>query len=187
MTRFSRSGNYLVTAFSDGKISVLNTKDWSLAFAPVRLQNVQDADFDINEKHVAIATSGALLILAIDGGEIVQVIDNPKLNRNTLCEIRACRYGVNRQGIQTLYTVVNPVTRGRGFICAWKLRSRGVQYPVTKVKTAGISRKSITSFAIDSSGDVIAYASTDLSIGFIDAQQLKVSLKLHFMQQQQKI
>ncbi|KAI8077617.1 WD40-repeat-containing domain protein [Thamnidium elegans] len=178
VTRFSQSGNYLVTAFSDGKISVLNTKDWSLAFSPVRLQNVQDADFDINEKHVAIATSGALFILAVAGGEVVQVIDNPKLNRNTFCEIRACRYGINKQGIQTLYAVVNPRTRGRGFICAWKLRSKGVQYPVTKVKTAGVSRKTITSFALDSTGDIIAYASTDLSIGLIDAQRLKPLLKL---------
>jgi prolactin regulatory element-binding protein len=86
---------------------------------------------------------------------------------------------------------VNPTSRGRGFICAWKLRSRGTQYPVTKTKTAGISRKSITSFTINASGDILAYASTDLSIGLIDAQQLKVSktaffLKLHFMQAKKK-
>lgn len=58
------------------------------------------------------------------------------------------RYGITERGIQTLYAVVNPTSRGRGFICAWKLRSKGNQYPVTKTKTAGISRKSITSFSI---------------------------------------
>lgn len=131
---------------------------------------------------MAVATSTALIILDIQDGTIIQVIDSPKLNKNTSCEIRACRYGINNQGIQTLYAIVNPTSRGRGFICAWKLRSKGNQYPVTRTKTAGISRKSITSFAISPAGDILAYASTDLCIGLIDAQQLKVSLKLLFMQ-----
>ncbi|KAI9275252.1 WD40-repeat-containing domain protein [Helicostylum pulchrum] len=177
VTRFSQSGNYLVTVFSDDKVSVINTKDWSLAFTPVRFENVQDAAFDFNDNHIAVATTASLFILKIDG-EIVQVIDRPKLNKKTPCEIKACRYGIDKQGRQTLYAVVNASIRGRGFICAWKLKLRGVQYPVTKVKTAGISRDSITSFAINRSGDTIAYASRDLSIGFIDAQQLKPLLKL---------
>jgi prolactin regulatory element-binding protein len=91
VTRFSRSGNYLVTGFSDGKISVLNTTNQSLVFPSLRFKNVQDVDFDINEQHVAVATSSALIILAITDGTIVQVIDSPKLNKNTVCEIRACR------------------------------------------------------------------------------------------------
>lgn len=149
MTRFSRSGNYLITGFSDGKISVLNTlNNNTLKFPSLRFKNVQDVDIDINEQHVVVATSCALIILSITDGTIVQVIDAPKLNKNTVCEIRACRYGVTKSGTQTLYAVVNPTSRGRGFICAWKLRARGNQYPVTKTKTAGISRKSITSFTI---------------------------------------
>jgi prolactin regulatory element-binding protein len=91
VTRFSRSGNYLVTGFSDGKISVLRTKDWKLVFPSLRFKNVQDVDFDINEQHVAVATSTALIILTVEDGTIVQVIDSPKLNKSTVCEIRACR------------------------------------------------------------------------------------------------
>lgn len=91
MTRFSTSGKYLVTGFSDGRISVMKTNDWSLSFPSLRFKNVQDVDFDIREEHVAIATSTALIILAIQDGRIVQVIDSPKLNKHTSCEIRACR------------------------------------------------------------------------------------------------
>jgi prolactin regulatory element-binding protein len=87
----------LVTGFSDGRITVLKTKDWSPSFPSLRFKNVQDVDFDIKEEHVAIATSTALIILSIQDGTIVQVIASPKLNKHTSCEIRACRYkkGIN--------------------------------------------------------------------------------------------
>ena len=58
------------------------------------------------------------------------------------------RYGVTLKGEETLYAIVNPTSRGRGFVCAWKLRKKGNQYPVHKARTAGISRKTITSFSI---------------------------------------
>lgn len=80
-----------MTGFSDGRISVLKTEDWSLVFPPLRFKNVQDVDFDIKEQHVAVATSSALIILSLGDGKVVQVIDSPKLNKNTTCEIRACR------------------------------------------------------------------------------------------------
>lgn len=178
ITRFSKSGNYLTTGFSDGKISVLKTQDWTLCFPSLRFKNVQDIDIDIKEQHVAVATSSALIILSIQDGTVVQVIDSPKLNKNTVCEIRACRYGVTLKGEETLYAIVNPTSRGRGFVCAWKLRKKGNQYPVYKARTAGISRKTITSFSINSTGDILAYASTDLSIGLVDAQRLKPLLKV---------
>jgi prolactin regulatory element-binding protein len=91
VTRFSSSGNYLATGFSDGRITVLRTKDWSPSFPSLRFKDVQDVDFDIKEEHVTIATSTALVILSIEDGRIVQVIDSPKLNKYTSCEIRACR------------------------------------------------------------------------------------------------
>ncbi|CEP11647.1 hypothetical protein [Parasitella parasitica] len=178
VTRFSRSGNYLVTGFSDGKVSVLKVQDWTLCFPSLRFKNVQDIDIDNKEEYVAVATSSALIILSIQDGTVVQVIDSPKLNKNTACEIRACRYGVTLKGEETLYAIVNPTSRGRGFVCAWNLKRKGCQYPVHKARTAGISRKAITSFTINSAGDILAYASTDLSIGFIDAQRLQPLLKV---------
>lgn len=80
-----------MTGFSDGKITVLKTADWSLCFPSLRFKNFQDVDFDIHEEHVAVATSTALIILSIQDGTVIQVIDSPKLNKTTTCEIRACR------------------------------------------------------------------------------------------------
>lgn len=135
---------------------------------------------------MAVATSTALIILDMADGKPVQVIDSPKLNKTTQCEIRACRFGSFRNS-ETLYAIVNPISRGRGFICAWKTR-KGKPY-VTKSITKGISKTSITTFAISPIGNLIAYATTDLGIGLIDAQQLKVSsiLKLLFYAKNKKL
>ncbi|KAI7860043.1 WD40-repeat-containing domain protein [Circinella umbellata] len=169
VTRFSRSGKYLVTGFTDGKVTVLKMPDLKLAFPPLRFNEVQDVDVDIEEEYLAVATPKALIILSLEDGAITQVIDSPKLNKKTECEFRSCRYSSKDR----LYAVVNPKSRAHGFICVWELRkNKQRRYPVTQVKTSSVCRKSITSFSVNPTGDLLAYASTDLSIGLIDAKTL---------------
>ncbi|KAI8370414.1 quinon protein alcohol dehydrogenase-like superfamily [Radiomyces spectabilis] len=175
VTRFSRS--YLVTGFSDGKVTVLKMPDLKLAFPPLRFNNIQDIDIDRDENYMAIATAKALIIASLEDGSIVQVIDSPKLNRNTTCEFRACRYASQDRANEKLYAIVNPTSRGRGFVCAWRVYPHQARY-LRRAKTASVSRKGITSFAVSPSGHVLAYASTDLTIGLIDAQTLRPLLRV---------
>ena len=148
--------------------------DLTLAFPPLRFNGIQDLDVDSEEEYLAVATPKALIILSLEDGAITQVIDSPKLNKTTECEFRGCRYNAPQN---KLYAVVNPRSRSNGFICVWDLRSRKQRrYPVTKVKTASVCRKSITSFCINPTGDLLAYASTDLSIGLVDARSPRVML-----------
>ncbi|KAG0746484.1 hypothetical protein G6F57_008504 [Rhizopus arrhizus] len=176
--RYSKWGNYLVTAFSDGKVSVLNTKDWTLAFPVLQFKNLQDVDFDSKEEHMAIATLNSLTIISIkEKGRVIQVIDSPKLNKQTSCEIRAVRYAtLNEQ--ETLYAVVNSTSKGHGFICAWKLLI-GQEYPVIKPRTASVSRKNITRFSVSPNGDILAFVPNDFSIHLIDVQTFKPLLKVN--------
>ncbi|KAI8146089.1 quinon protein alcohol dehydrogenase-like superfamily [Fennellomyces sp. T-0311] len=170
VTRFSRSGQFLVTGFTDGRVTVLKMPDLTLAFPPLRFNGVQDLDVDPEEEYLAVATPKALIIVSLEDGAITQVIDSPKLNKRTECEFRSCRYGAPQH---KLYAVVNPHSRSNGFICVWDLRNRKRRYPVTQVKTASVCRKSITSFCVSPAGDLLAYASTDLSIGLVDAKSLR--------------
>ncbi|KAI9266752.1 hypothetical protein BDA99DRAFT_31652 [Phascolomyces articulosus] len=172
VTRFSRSGNYLVTGFTDSRVTVLKMPDLTLVFPPLRFNGVQDVDVDPEEEYLAVATPKALIILSLqDGGAIKQVIDSPKLNKKTECEFRSCRYSAKND---TLYAVVNPKSRAHGFICSWQLRkNKQRRYPVSQVKTSSVCRKSITSFSASPLGDLLAYASTDLSVGLIDANTLR--------------
>ncbi|ORY92352.1 WD40-repeat-containing domain protein [Syncephalastrum racemosum] len=171
VTRFSpASGRYLVTGFTDGKVSVFKMPELSLAFPPVRFNGVQDCDIDWEERHLAVATPKALVILSLEDGTIVQVIDSPRMNGRTVCEFRACRYARGNK----LYAAVNPVSRGKGFVCVWSTR----RYPLKKARTASVCRKSITSFCVSPGGTLLAYASSDLTIGLVDARSLRPVLEV---------
>ncbi|CDH53313.1 prolactin regulatory element-binding protein [Lichtheimia corymbifera JMRC:FSU:9682] len=173
VTRFSPTGNLLVTGFTDGQVTVRRLDDLALKFPPLRFNGVQDCDIDPDEAHLAVATPKALIILSLKDGTIVQVIESPRLNGRTECEFRSCRYAKAPE--HKLYAAVNPVSRGRGFLCAWALSPNPQRrYPITKrAKTASVCRKSITSFSVSPAGDLLAYASTDLTIGVADARLLK--------------
>ncbi|KAI7876947.1 WD40 repeat-like protein [Lichtheimia hyalospora FSU 10163] len=173
VTRFSPTGNLLVTGFTDGQVTVRRLEDLTLKFPPLRFNGVQDVDIDPDEAHLAVATPKALMILSLKDGTIVQVIESPRLNGRTECEFRSCRYAKAPEN--KLYAAVNPISRGRGFLCAWDLSPNPQRrYPITKrAKTASVCRKSITSFSVSPSGDFLAYASTDLTIGVVDARLLR--------------
>ncbi|KAI8992024.1 quinon protein alcohol dehydrogenase-like superfamily [Mycotypha africana] len=205
VTVFSQtSGKYLATGFSDGRLTVMKENDfgWHLCFPSVKFnQSIQDIDFDANEEYMVITTTTALIILCVhDGsGDIVQVIDSPKLNKNIKCEFIASRYGI-KNGQQVLYAAVNPIQRNNksAYITAWTLRSSSsLAYPLNSktAKTVGIGRKKIThlrvrlvefdfiwacslcikkcTFTRSPKGNILAYASSDHSIGFVDAATLK--------------
>ncbi|KAI8098728.1 WD40-repeat-containing domain protein [Halteromyces radiatus] len=174
ITRFSHSGKYLLTGTTDGKVSVLKVPELQVAFPPLRFQHVQDCDIDTAETHVAIATSKAMIILSIQDGTVIQVIDSPRLNRYTQCEYRACRFVNN-----TLYAIVNPSSSkgSKGaFLCVWSIKKRK-PYPLRKATTCRISRKNITTFCLSDKGDLLAYACTDLSVGLVDTSTLRVIIK----------
>ncbi|KAI9312973.1 WD40-repeat-containing domain protein [Dichotomocladium elegans] len=178
VTRFSPSGELLVSGFTDGHVTVHKIPDMQLVFPPLRFNGIQDCDVDPNETHIAVATSKALIIISAEDGSIIQVIDSPRLNGRMECEFRACRYVTTRssQSITKtqLFAVVNPISRGRGFLCVWNLPPNR-PYPITgKAKTASVCRKSIiTSFCASPIGNLLAYATTDLTIGIVDPKTLR--------------
>ncbi|KAI9020674.1 hypothetical protein CLU79DRAFT_754934 [Phycomyces nitens] len=171
VTRFSPRGNYLVSGITDGKISVLRVPGLSLVFPTLRFNSLHDASIDMAEEYVAVATTRAILILSMRDGSIVQAIDSPQFN-GIQCEFRACRFsGISPN--QTLYAIVNPIARGKGFVCAWKMRPNDHRLSVNKVQAESVSRTPITSFTINDQGSLIAYISSDFSTGIVDAKTLR--------------
>ncbi|GAA5847057.1 hypothetical protein JCM3766R1_000600 [Sporobolomyces carnicolor] len=116
--------------------------------------------------------------------EPLQVIERPVLKKELACTFRAAKFG--RQSTKTnLYTVVNsspsssggPRSRGRraadqkknkkSFVSLWDT----TEWKLQKTRTIGL--KPITSFDVSEDGTLLAYGSSDLSIGILDAQTLR--------------
>ncbi|GAA5959381.1 hypothetical protein JCM3765_006585 [Sporobolomyces pararoseus] len=116
--------------------------------------------------------------------EPLQVIERPILKKELACTFRAAKFG--RQSTCTnLYTVVNssPSLSGSGgknkkknnkksFISCWDTLS----WKLTKTRTIG--NKPITSFDISEDGSLLAYGSSDLSIGILDSKTLRPVLTI---------
>ncbi|KAI9279068.1 WD40-repeat-containing domain protein [Sporodiniella umbellata] len=173
VTKYSKSGKYLASIFSDGKLSIWNTLDTKHLCLSHQFKDLQDVDFDAKEEHMAVAISSKILILSLkDNFSIIQTIDSPRLNKQTICNIRFARYATFR-GHESLHAIVNTNTNNRSFVCTWKLLP-GREYPLRNPKTKGIHRKSATCFAVSPKGDLLAFASNNLSLSLLDAYTFEV-------------
>ncbi|KDQ64694.1 hypothetical protein JAAARDRAFT_94360, partial [Jaapia argillacea MUCL 33604] len=114
---------------------------------------------------------------ALSALELVQTIDRPKLpGEEGPSTFRAAKF--HPTDPQTLYTISNttPSPRSRSsssksstrkaYVCKWNTKT----WKVTKVRKVG--EKGITVFSISPDGKMLAYGSSDLSIGILDAQTL---------------
>ncbi|GAA5914595.1 WD40 repeat domain-containing protein [Sporobolomyces salmoneus] len=117
-----------------------------------------------------------------DEFEPLQVIERPILKKELACTFRAAKFG--RQSTSTnLYTVVNSIPsssgprkkrggKGKGgdkksFVSLWDTK----EWKLNKTRMVG--NKPVTSFDISEDGTLLAYGSSDLSIGILDAITLR--------------
>ncbi|GAA5999277.1 hypothetical protein JCM5350_004978, partial [Sporobolomyces pararoseus] len=119
--------------------------------------------------------------------EPLQVIERPILKKELACTFRAAKFG--RQSTCTnLYTVVNSSPSSSASSAGGKRRKGGnqnknknkksfiscwdtLEWKLTKTRTIG--NKPITSFDISEDGLLLAYGSSDLSIGILDSKTLR--------------
>ncbi|GAA5885833.1 hypothetical protein JCM16303_000072 [Sporobolomyces ruberrimus] len=120
-----------------------------------------------------------------DDLEPLQVIERPVLKKELACTFRAAKFGRSTTS-SNLYTVVNssPSSGGGGprkkrggsnrknenkksFISLWDT----LEWKLNKTRTVGT--KPITSFEVSEDGTLLAYGSSDLSIGILDATTLR--------------
>ncbi|GAA6062945.1 hypothetical protein JCM10212_005335, partial [Sporobolomyces blumeae] len=114
--------------------------------------------------------------------EPLQVIERPVLKKELACTFRAAKFG-RMSTASNLYTVVNsspsaPAGGGRNrrknanqnkksFVSLWDTN----EWKLGKTRTVGL--KPVTSFDVSEDGTLLAYGSSDLSIGILDAVTLR--------------
>ncbi|KIO30192.1 hypothetical protein M407DRAFT_156595 [Tulasnella calospora MUT 4182] len=109
----------------------------------------------------------------------------PGLATGTTCSFRAARMVNNNDSEgqsagKLLYAVVNttPPRSARGgsraaFVCVFQQQDKSPEWGLVKNRSA--SSKAITVFDVNGAGTLLAYGSSDLSIGILDAKTLAVS------------
>jgi len=121
--------------------------------------------------------------------ELIQKIERPVLSEGLTCTIRSAKFG--RQGTSSnIYTVVNSqptirLSRSRSrrygssggdtkkaFVSLWD----STTWKLVNTKT--ISQKPVTAFDISPDGELLAFGSSDLSVGILDARTLQPLLAI---------
>ncbi|CAG8726942.1 12609_t:CDS:10, partial [Ambispora leptoticha] len=168
VTAFSKDGRYLATGGSDSRLTVLKYPSLDVAFPPMNYdqKEIYDVDFDTTGKQVVAISPKALRVWSTQNGKCIQTIDRPISQKTTQCLFRACRFG--REASEGfLYTVVNSTSRNKAFIVKWDRKTWD------KVAERIVSQKPIVAFEISDNGKLMAYASSNMSIGIVSSENLR--------------
>ncbi|KAJ3111143.1 hypothetical protein HK100_002793, partial [Physocladia obscura] len=173
VSKFSPDGKYLVTAGTDGKLSLWNWPELTPAMPPLDAEGeIYDANFD-SSSHLLVALSlKKCFVIDIAKGKTVWSIDKPVVNQSSdAAEFRAARFG---SGITEgyLFLAVNAKNRKAAYLCRWKTDT----WTMERSKLA--APRPITSFTISNSGSRIAFGAADSSVNIHNAKTMASVLKV---------
>ncbi|KAH9850052.1 WD40 repeat-like protein [Lenzites betulinus] len=184
---FSPDGKYLAVA-GTRDLSVLDYPTLVPTAAPIHLDKGEIFDATFSSKTLVVASTVNLLAYALPSDEetegtadgkqvqpaslkLVHTIDRPELSgKDVGSSFRGARYHPHDEKV--LYTISNtvpPRTRTkssprRAFVCKWDTETW------TVVHKRQISDKQVTCFDISPDGKLLAFGSSDLTVGVVDAQ-----------------
>lgn len=181
-------------------LSVLHYPSLSLAASPIHIDKGEIYDATFSSSTLVVATTVNLLVYALPPSdadakrakaygkkkestlaklELLKTIDRPTLpGKDAGSSFRAARYHPHDEKV--LYTVLNtvpPRTRTkssprRAFVCKWDTET----WQVTRVRK--VSDKGLTCFDASPSGKLLAFGSSDYTVGILDAQTLAPLLSI---------
>ncbi|KPV72073.1 uncharacterized protein RHOBADRAFT_56201 [Rhodotorula graminis WP1] len=186
VTAISRTASSPLVAVgsTNSQLSLLSFPDLDDVFPSITYdgEEIYDADFN-DEGDMLVGTSSNKLCVwstkAADKDvepEPLQVIERPVLKKELACTFRAAKFG-RAATASNLYTVVNaspagnvrkpPAGSKKAFVSLWDTRAWKL------LKTRTVSQKPVTAFDVSEDGTLLAYGSSDLSVGILDAVTLR--------------
>ncbi|KAI0676981.1 WD40 repeat-like protein [Trametes maxima] len=195
VTVFSPDGKYLAVAGTHD-LSALNYPTLDPVASPIHLDKGEIFDATFSSKNLVIASTVNLFVYSFPSDpdtdsakeakgdrrstlELVQTIERPSLpGKDAGSSFRAARY--HPQDEKVLYTIINtvpPRTRTkssprRAFVCKWDTET----WQVTKLRQ--ISDRQVTCFDVSPDGKLLAFGSSDLTVGVLDAYTLAPLLSI---------
>ncbi|KAI8324305.1 WD40 repeat-like protein [Martensiomyces pterosporus] len=180
---FDPAGKLIANGSTDGTLAVVQYPSLRPAFPFIEAADeVNDLDFNSAGKWLAVATDRELKVIATKSGEEVQTIDKPHTTSGESAVFRFSRFGRGKgklgafrqqtgAGVElqdVLYTVLNTRSRKQAYIALWDTSKW------TKIATRPVCRSAITTFALSSSGKLLAFATASLQIAICDAHTLEM-------------
>ncbi|GJN93754.1 hypothetical protein Rhopal_006811-T1 [Rhodotorula paludigena] len=186
VTAFSRaeSSPFLAVGSTNSELSLLSypALDEVLPTLTYDGEEIYDADFNDDGDMLVGTSSNKLCVWSTKvadksaAPEPVQVIERPVLKKELACTFRAAKFGRHLTA-SNLYTVVNaspagkvrkpPAGSKKAFVSLWDARAWKL------LKTRTVSQKPVTAFDVSDDGTLLAYGSSDLSVGILDAITLR--------------
>lgn len=191
---------------SSSALAAAEAKDTSISIPSKDFEKseIYDADFSHSNTHVVFTSSSKLVVYATDPfsesssdgaapngdttnqsaegyAQTIQTIKNPALGGKGPCSFRAARFGRGQASKEKLFTVVNAAPAGgkgpkakirKSFVTAWDADTWDL------IETRHVSDRPVTVFDVSPDGKFLAYGSSDLSIGVLDATTLRPVLKI---------
>lgn len=184
---------------SSSALAAAEAKDTSISIPSQDFDKseIYDVDFSHSNTHIVFTSSFKLVVYSTDPftdsdavdssqsaegyAQTIQTIKNPALGGKGPCSFRAARFGRGEASKQRLFTVVNAAPafgkgpKGKirkGFVTAWDADSWDL------IETRHVSDRPVTVFDVSPDGRFLAYGSSDLSIGVLDAKTLRPVLKI---------
>ncbi|KAI0356520.1 WD40 repeat-like protein [Trametes cingulata] len=189
VTVFSPDGRYLAVGGTHD-LAVLDFPTLDPAVSPIHVDKGEIFDATFSSTTLVLASTVNLSVYALpseeDGDaveerkqaqpaalELIKTVDRPELpGKDAGSSFRAARY--HPHDAKVLYTVMNtvpPRTRTKSsprkaFICKWDTNT----WKVTSKRK--ISDRQVTCFDVSPDGKLLAFGSSDLTVGVVDAQTL---------------
>ncbi|EJU06257.1 WD40 repeat-like protein [Dacryopinax primogenitus] len=192
VTTFSPDRKMVAVGSTDNTVAVLTYPGLEDVCELLKVQDGELYDVSISEQHVLLTASSHLELYPLPRNEkekgkakleLTKRIERPTLSRTKPDKVvfRAARFSPSQP--DRLFTVLNPSggarSKSRGakeptssYICRWDMNTWSV------TRSHRVDNRPVTVFDVSADGNLLAWGSSDLKIGVLDAKTLSPLLQI---------
>jgi len=171
-TRFNSDGTLLLTAGTDGLITMFDTVDYHPLFIRDQGESVLETHFNETGSLVVSVSAQRLVVFKSVNGSIVYEISNPMFNGKKEATFASARFG-HGESRTKLYIIANIDTK-KSVLCTLDISNWEKMHSKTILKNIGIKK-----IEVSPSGSHIAYVTVDNQLGVVDTKTARVILKIN--------
>ncbi|ORX57927.1 WD40 repeat-like protein [Piromyces finnis] len=171
-TKFNSDGTLLLTAGTDGLITMFDTVDYHPLFIRDQGESVLDTHFNESGSLVVSVSSQRLVVFKSANGSIVYEISNPIFNGKREATFASARFGQGESRTK-LFIIANIDTK-KSILCTLDISNWDKVHTKTILKNIGIKK-----IEVSPSGSHLTYVTVDNQLGVVNTKTARVILKIN--------